>query len=561
MSDPNRHDELKDANQDDPEKGSPGTEPETYEPLKLPALAGRKKGRRLEKKADEPKKPLTSKDRLYLLDLWTQSGLPAQDFGALVGVTKFTLYDWKKRFAADGPAGLESKPRGSSKKSVQLVELTKRTILLLKKANPSYGCERISDMLRRDQALAASPATVAKVLHEAGYELVEAPTKPHEPPARRFERETSNELWQTDLFTFVLKRQNRRVYLVAFMDDASRFIVSYGLHASQSTALVMEVLRASIAAYGAPKEILTDNGSQYVTWRGKSAFSKECEKRGIKQIVATPRRPQTLGKVERFWGTLWREFLEAAIFVDLEDARRRIGLFIDHYNFRRTHQGIDGHVPADRFFGAAPDVRKTLDERVAANALDLARHGLPKKPFYLTGQVDGRPFSIHSQGDRLILTKPGSREEVELAPSGAARDLGKRVLEVVASRGHGPGRTLKLAELREELHDVNRAELDAALLSLDRAGAIGLERAIDLAVLSNRDRAAGLEDPARGLLVSVSGRLEPPPASGFPEPICPDGSPAPGLAEEDPGERAPGTSPLDDALGPPSDETAGEVTP
>jgi hypothetical protein len=95
-------------------------------------------------------------------------------------------------------------------------------------------------------------------------------------------------LWQTDLFTFVLKRQNRRVYLVAFLDDHSRFVVGYGLHASQSSALVLEVLRAALASYGAPTEILTDNGSQYVTGRGKSAFTKELEQRGIRQVVARP---------------------------------------------------------------------------------------------------------------------------------------------------------------------------------------------------------------------------------------------------------------------------------
>src|SRR5260370_1634635 len=104
----------------------------------------------------------------------------------------------------------------------------------------------------------------------------------------------------------MLRRQTGRVYWVAFLDDHSRFIVGYGLHASQSSALVIEVLRASLAAYGVPEEILTDNGSQYVTWRGKSAFSKELDKRGIRHIVAAPRRPQTLGKIERFWGTLWR---------------------------------------------------------------------------------------------------------------------------------------------------------------------------------------------------------------------------------------------------------------
>lgn len=50
------------------------------------------------------------------------------------------------------------------------------------------------------------------------------------------------------IFRWPSLRRKRRVYLVAFMDDQSRFIVSFGLHASQSTALVMEVLRAGIAS-------------------------------------------------------------------------------------------------------------------------------------------------------------------------------------------------------------------------------------------------------------------------------------------------------------------------
>jgi hypothetical protein len=236
---------------------------------------------------------------------------------------------------------------------------------------------------------------------------------------RHFERARPNQLWQTDLFTFVLKRQNRRVYLVAFMDDHSRFIVSYGLHASQSTALVLEVLRAGLSSYGPPEEILTDNGAQYVTWRGKSAFSRELERRGIQQIVATPRRPQTLGKIERFWGTLWRECVESAIFLDLGDAQRRIGHFIDHYNFQRPHRGIGGLVPADRFFHAAPEVLQTLKARVAAHALQLARNGVPRQPFYMTGQVGGQPFSVHAEGERVIMTGAGgARQEIDLtAPS------------------------------------------------------------------------------------------------------------------------------------------------
>jgi transposase InsO family protein len=358
---------------------------------------------------------LKPEQRLLLLDTWQRSGLPATDFAALVGVSKQTLVGWKKRFERYGPAGLADRPRGGPTGS-HLSELTKRTILMLKRSNPEWGCQRISDMLLRGPALPASPSAVARVLHEAGYESEDVPTRPHPQPDRSFERAQPNQLWQTDLFTFILKRQNRRVYLVAFMDDHSRFLVGYGLHASQSAPLVLEVLRAALAAYGVPGEILTDNGSQYVTWRGKSQFSRECEKQGIKQIVARPRRPQTLGKIERFWGTLWRECVESAVFVDLGDARLRIGHFIDYYNFQRPHQGIDGLVPADRFFGAASEVRRTLQARVQANALELARRGLPKAPFYLTGQAGGQPFSVHTEGERVILMRAEGRQEIDLTP-------------------------------------------------------------------------------------------------------------------------------------------------
>lgn len=383
--------------------------------VKLPSRMGwdGRKGRKLVK-PDELRLTFSPQERLLILDTWQRSGLPAGDFAPLVGLSKHTLYLWKKRFTQHGPAGLMEQPRGASPGS-KLSEVTKRTILMLKQAHPDWGCQRISDELRRGPALAAGAAAVARVLHESGYQLEERRTHPHPDKQRRFERAKPNQLWQTDLFTFVLKRQNRRLYLVAFMDDHSRFLVGYGLHASASSALVLEVLRAAIASYGPPEEILTDNGPQYVTWRGKSQFSRELEQQGIRQIISRPKHPQTLGKVERFWGTLWRECLQRAVFLDLEDARRRIGLFMDHYNFQRPHQGLDGLAPADRFFQAAPTVLATLKARVSANALEESRQGTPRPPFYMTGQVAGQPFSVHAEGERVFFTRPGQpRQEVEL---------------------------------------------------------------------------------------------------------------------------------------------------
>src|SRR5581483_2866969 len=245
-----------------PPGGAGGTD---ADPVRIPRLTGQRQGngRRLVKKPEAEGAALTPEQRLLLLDTWKRSGLPAGDFAPIVGISKHTLYAWKKRFEEQGPSGLMDRQRGGPRGS-RMPELTKRTILMLKQANPEYGCRRISDMLLRGPALPASPAAVATVLHEAGYELEEVPTRPHPDKVRHFERAKPNQLWQTDLFTFMLKRQNRRVFLVAFMDDHSRFIVGYGLHASQSAALVLEVLRAGITSYGTPQEILNDNGSQYV---------------------------------------------------------------------------------------------------------------------------------------------------------------------------------------------------------------------------------------------------------------------------------------------------------
>ena len=307
----------------------PVTESEEPRPFgfALPS-AGRRKpvGRRLVKLEPGADKSPAHKpeQRLLILDCWQRSGLPAKDFADLVGVSKHTLYAWKKAFTQHGPAGLMDRQRGA-KPGSRLPEVTQRSILMLKQAHPDWGCERISAMLARGPALGASPGAVSRVLHEAGYELEEAPTRPHPDKVRSFERAMPNQLWQTDLFTFVLKRQNRR----------------------------------------------------------------EC--------------------------------LEAAVFIDLADARARIGHFIDWYNFRRPHKGIDHLAPADRFFGAAPEVLRTLRTQVAANALELARNGVPRPPFYVTGQVGGKNFSLHAEGERVFLTQEGQqRREVDLAPPAQA---------------------------------------------------------------------------------------------------------------------------------------------
>lgn len=389
-------------------------------------LTGRHKGSPFRREAElETRSNLTAEERFMVLDAWKRSDLSAGEFAKIVNVSHRTLSAWRRRFDEMGPEGLSDQPRAIPKGS-RLPEATRRAVLSMKETHPDWGSERIHAMLLRGEGFAASAGAIRRVLAEAGYEPVDVPTRPHPDHPRSFERARPNQLWQTDLFTFILKRENRRVHLVVFLDDHSRFIVGYGLHATASGALVREVLEAAIANFGAPEEVLTDNGSQYVTWRGRSAFRRLLDRRGIRHVVARPRHPQTLGKTERFWGTLWRECVEQAIFQGIDDARRRVGLFIDFYNFQRTNQGIDDLVPADRYFDAASEVRQALAARVAANAVDLARDGIPRQAFYLAGRVGGEGISLHGEGGRVILTKTdGSREEVDLEAPGRRSEPGE----------------------------------------------------------------------------------------------------------------------------------------
>src|SRR5262249_38931163 len=113
--------------------------PPSATPAGIPHAGRTRGGRALRQSADRPASPLTAEQRLLLLDTWQRSGLPAGDFAALVGVSKHTLYAWKRRFDTQGPAGLLDQPRGGPSGS-KLPDLTKRTILLRKQANPDFRC-------------------------------------------------------------------------------------------------------------------------------------------------------------------------------------------------------------------------------------------------------------------------------------------------------------------------------------------------------------------------------------------------------------------------------------
>jgi hypothetical protein len=234
-------------------------------------------------------------------------------------------------------------------------------------------------------------------------------------------------LWQTDITSFVLRRHGQRVYLTVYLDDFSRYVVGWALEAHQRSELVTTPLLEAIGRYGKPLEVLSDQGRQYFAWRGKSAFQKLLEREGIRHVVARTHHPQTVGKCERLWATVGVEFWDRLHPDDLSEARERLSHFMAHYNFFRPHQGIDGLVPADRFFKAESVLRTTMEAQLGQDELGLALCEAPRRSVYLFGQIGDQQVSMHGERGRLVVhTNDGGRMEIdprELGAPSVAREV------------------------------------------------------------------------------------------------------------------------------------------
>lgn len=320
-------------------------------------------------------------------------GTRQEDVARAFGVSVAAVTKWLTQYRKDGRAGLEPAKRGKAKTPTPKRTAKRERVVALKREHETWGTRKIRDVLARFEALGVSEQQVRKILHEEGLIETPPPAKAREHGPRRFERARPNQLWQSDIFTFRLRR-SERLYVCVFMDDHSRFVVGHALAHHQKSALVMEAFERGVAAYGQPEEVLTDNGRQYTVWRGKTEFEELLARMGVHHIRSRPQHPQTLGKVERFWKTLWDEFLGRTVFAHVVDAQRRLEHFLGHYNFQRPHQALDGLVPADRFFQAAAHVRAEVERAVQQNELRLALEQPPRKPFYMVGQLGDQRLSI-----------------------------------------------------------------------------------------------------------------------------------------------------------------------
>jgi len=361
---------------------------------------------------------ISFEQRRKAVKLYLEEGLPSDLVAREIGVGKATVFEWVKRYREVGEEGLRTgyHPDRQRRTNGALTALQMK-IVEVKRANPTFGVKRIAQLLKRMFFVPASATTVSRTLHKK--QMMPEVRKPKRNPSkpRFFERSTPNQMWQSDIFPFRLTGQF--AYLIGFIDDHSRYMTGLGLYRTQTAENVLEVYRRATGAYGVPKEMLTDNGRQYTNWRGKTRFEHELQKDRVHHLRSSPHHPQTLGKIERFWKSIWEEFLSRAQFDTFESARERVAWWVDYYNHQRPHQGVGGLCPADRFFAIQKELGVVMKKGLVGNLQELALRGKSRPPFYMVGRMGDQSVVIREEQGKVRMTVDETEgQAVEYDPEG-----------------------------------------------------------------------------------------------------------------------------------------------
>src|SRR5579872_2794979 len=106
---------------------------------------------------------------------------------------------------------------------------------------------------------------------------------------------------------------------------------------------VVAALTQAITERGAaPRSMTLDNGSEFAG-RTMEAWAIQND---VQLCFIRPGRPVENGSIESFNGRLRDECLNVEWFMSLEEARRGLALWRDHYNHQRPHSALDDRPPA-----------------------------------------------------------------------------------------------------------------------------------------------------------------------------------------------------------------------
>jgi hypothetical protein len=153
----------------------------------------------------------------------------------------------------------------------------------------------------------------------------------------------------------IIRGESRRLYLVCVLDDYSRLAWAEVMEDITSLTVMFSTLKCFNILQDQYQlkfeEVLTDNGPEFGQRSSKSKqqhpFERMLLEIGIKHRYTQPYRPQTNGKVERFWRTLQEDLLKETDFDSVEELKDELLQYMCYYNLERPHQGIQGKKPIE----------------------------------------------------------------------------------------------------------------------------------------------------------------------------------------------------------------------
>ena len=162
---------------------------------------------------------------------------------------------------------------------------------------------------------------------------------------RNMEITRSNQVWMVDL-TYI-KFKSGFVYLTAFIDVYSRYVVGWHLAETMHTEGCLCALKQSLKL-AKPEIINNDQGSQFTSW----PWILTLIELGIKISMDGKGRCLDNVYIERFWRSIKYEAIHLNEYDCLKQLDTGIKQYIKFYNDKRYHQSLDYATPASVYFNS-----------------------------------------------------------------------------------------------------------------------------------------------------------------------------------------------------------------
>ncbi len=293
-----------------------------------------------------------AKLRLAWIDYYLAHGNNARLTCRHFGVAHRTFYRYYDRFKLQGLSGLEARSHRPNK--VRL-PLTPRPVVdvvrKLRKKNPELSKYKLAVILKRDYGYALSASSVGRILTR--YNLFFAPpVRPKSHPYRRTSiqrlRKPSSlkpskpgDLVEVDVKH--LPHLGSKHYGFVAIDVVTKQVAVH-VTASISAKQGEVAWQKAVARLGLPKAVLTDNGSENL-----GAFAALLQTQQLPHYFARPRTPKDKPHVERFIGTLEREFIQwGGVALDVADQQELVDAWLKKYHSYRPHQAL-GYLTPDAY--------------------------------------------------------------------------------------------------------------------------------------------------------------------------------------------------------------------